>query len=52
MPMRLRTEMPELAGVTEWVNGEVSKADLKPANRFWFIFGPSAAASVKRVSRM
>ena len=29
MPMRLRTEMPELTGVTEWVNGEVSKADLK-----------------------
>ena len=29
MPMRLRTEMPELAGVTEWVNGEVSKEDLK-----------------------
>lgn len=29
MPMRLRTEMPELAGITEWVNGEVTKEDLK-----------------------
>jgi thiol-disulfide isomerase/thioredoxin len=40
MPMRLRTEMPELAGVTEWVNGEVSKADLagKPVLvHFWSI---------------
>ncbi|MGI6127672.1 MAG: redoxin domain-containing protein [Planifilum sp.] len=38
--MRLRTEMPELAGVTEWVNGEVSKADLagKPVLvHFWSI---------------
>jgi thiol-disulfide isomerase/thioredoxin len=40
MPMRLRTEMPELAGVNEWVNGEVSKADLagKPVLvHFWSI---------------
>lgn len=40
MPMRLRTEMPELTGVTEWVNGEVSKEDLagKPVLvHFWSI---------------
>ena len=29
MAMRLRSELPEFEGVTEWVNGEVSKADLK-----------------------
>lgn len=29
MPMRLREQMPELQGVTEWVNGEVDKAQLQ-----------------------
>src|SRR5690606_39159390 len=29
MPMRLGTEMPGLTGLTEWVNGEVSRPDLK-----------------------
>lgn len=29
MPMRLRSEIPEFQNVTEWVNGEVSKDDLK-----------------------
>lgn len=29
MAMRLRAEMPELKGVTEWVNGEVTKDELK-----------------------
>lgn len=28
MPMRLREQMPELQGVTEWVNGETSKQEL------------------------
>jgi len=40
MPMRLREQMPELAGLTEWVNGEVSKEDLKgkPALvHFWAV---------------
>jgi thioredoxin-like negative regulator of GroEL len=40
MPMRLRTELPELQGVTEWVNGEASKADLagKPVLiHFWAV---------------
>jgi thioredoxin-like negative regulator of GroEL len=40
MPMRLRTELPEFQGVTEWVNGEVSKADLagKPVLiHFWAV---------------
>ncbi|MBN6186728.1 redoxin domain-containing protein [Aneurinibacillus sp. BA2021] len=29
--MKLRDEMPEFTGVTEWVNGEVAKADLQGA---------------------
>lgn len=39
--MRLRTEMPELVGATEWLNGKVKKADLigeKPTLiHFWSI---------------
>ncbi|MDA8353060.1 MAG: redoxin domain-containing protein [Firmicutes bacterium] len=38
--MRLRTEMPELKGATEWVNGEVNKEELegKPVLiHFWSI---------------
>lgn len=40
MPMRLRSEMPEFEGVTEWVNGQVSKQDLegKPVLiHFWAV---------------
>ncbi|SMO73331.1 redoxin domain-containing protein [Melghirimyces algeriensis] len=29
MALRLRTEMPELKGASEWVNGEVTKEELK-----------------------
>ncbi|MCM3720339.1 TlpA disulfide reductase family protein [Fictibacillus phosphorivorans] len=39
--MRLRSEMPELSGATEWINGEVSKSDLigdKPTLiHFWSV---------------
>lgn len=28
MPMKLRTEIPDFAGVTEWVNGQVDRAAL------------------------
>ncbi len=38
--MRLREELPDFPGVTEWVNGEVSKADLagKPVLvHFWSV---------------
>lgn len=39
--MRLRTDMPELAGATTWLNGEVTKADLigdKPTLiHFWSV---------------
>lgn len=39
--MKLREEMPELVGATEWINGEVTKADLvgsKPTLiHFWSI---------------
>ena len=40
MPMRLRSEMPEFSGVTEWVNGELSKEKLagKPVLiHFWAV---------------
>lgn len=29
MPLRLRSELPEFAGVTEWVNGEVQKQQIQ-----------------------
>jgi peroxiredoxin len=29
MPMRLRSELPDFQGVTEWVNGEVKKEELQ-----------------------
>jgi thiol-disulfide isomerase/thioredoxin len=39
--MRLRSDMPELTGATEWINGEVSKSDLvgdKPTLiHFWSV---------------
>ncbi|WP_445488517.1 TlpA family protein disulfide reductase [Niallia sp. 03133] len=39
--MKLREQMPELAGATEWLNGELSKADLvgeKPTLiHFWSV---------------
>lgn len=39
--MRLRSDMPELNGATEWINGEVSKSDLvgdKPTLiHFWSV---------------
>ncbi|WP_276207698.1 redoxin domain-containing protein [Paludifilum halophilum] len=40
MALRLRTEMPELKGATEWVNGEVDKEQLlgKPVLiHFWSV---------------
>jgi thiol-disulfide isomerase/thioredoxin len=40
MPMRLRTEFPELTGVTEWVNGKRTKSELlgKPILvHFWAV---------------
>lgn len=39
--MRLRSDMPELSGATQWINGEVSKSDLignKPTLiHFWSV---------------
>jgi thiol-disulfide isomerase/thioredoxin len=38
--MKLRDELPELTGATEWINGEVTKADLlgKPTLiHFWSV---------------
>ncbi len=40
MPMRLRSELPAFEGVTEWINGEVSKEDVqgKPVLiHFWAV---------------
>lgn len=40
MALRLRTELPSLEGITEWVNGAISKEDLigKPTLiHFWSI---------------
>lgn len=40
MPMRLRSELPEFQGVTEWVNGETNKEQLqgKPVLvHFWAV---------------
>lgn len=40
MPMRLRTELPEFLGATEWVNGSVDRASLagKPVLvHFWAV---------------
>jgi thiol-disulfide isomerase/thioredoxin len=55
MPMRLRTEMPELKGITEWVNGEVSKDDLKGKPvliHFWAISCHMCKASFPAIKTM
>jgi thiol-disulfide isomerase/thioredoxin len=40
MPMRLRSELPPFDGVTEWINGEVNRSELKETPvlvHFWAI---------------
>ncbi|BCU80651.1 thiol-disulfide oxidoreductase YkuV [Polycladomyces abyssicola] len=55
MAMRLRTPMPEFKGVTEWVNGEVSKEDLqgKPVLvHFWSISCGMCKTSLPQVNEI
>jgi thiol-disulfide isomerase/thioredoxin len=55
MPMRLRTEMPALSGITEWVNGEVNKNDLasKPVLvHFWSISCGMCKESLPEINKM
>ncbi|MXQ53931.1 TlpA family protein disulfide reductase [Shimazuella alba] len=53
--MRLRTEMPALSGITEWVNGEVNKNDLasKPVLvHFWSISCGMCKESLPEINKM
>ncbi len=55
MAMRLRTEMPALSGITEWVNSEVSKSDLtgKPVLvHFWSISCGMCKESLPEVNKL
>jgi thiol-disulfide isomerase/thioredoxin len=55
MAMRLRTEMPELTGITEWVNGEVNKNDLasKPVLiHFWSVSCGMCKESLPEINKM
>ncbi len=55
MPMRLRTPMPEIKGVTKWVNGEVSQetlADKPVLVHFWSISCHMCKASFPEVKQM
>ncbi|MCS1351966.1 redoxin domain-containing protein [Mechercharimyces sp. CAU 1602] len=53
--MRLRTEMPELTGATEWVNSEISKSDVagKPVLvHFWSISCEMCKKSLPDINEM
>lgn len=55
MALRLRTEMPELKGVTEWVNGEVSKEELKGSPvliHFWSVSCGLCKKSLPEINKM
>lgn len=55
MPMRLRTEMPALTGITEWVNGEVNKHDLASKAvlvHFWSISCGMCKESLPAINKM
>jgi thiol-disulfide isomerase/thioredoxin len=55
MAMRLRTEMPALSGITEWVNGEASKNDLadKPVLvHFWSVSCGMCKESLPEINKM
>jgi thiol-disulfide isomerase/thioredoxin len=53
--LRLRTEMPEIKGITEWVNGEVKKSDLEGQPvlvHFWSISCGMCKESLPELNRM
>lgn len=55
MALRLRTEMPELKGLTKWVNGEVTNEDLKGSPvlvHFWSISCHLCKKSLPDVNKM
>lgn len=55
MALRLRTEMPGLDGITEWVNGEASKDELagKPVLvHFWSISCGMCKKSLPEINRL
>lgn len=55
MALRLRTELPSLEGITEWVNSEVSKEELvgKPVLvHFWSISCGMCKESLPEVSKL
>lgn len=55
MALRLRTEMPKVAGITEWVNGEVEQSDLagKPVLfHFWSISCGMCKESLPDINKM
>lgn len=55
MALRLRTEMPEITGITEWVNGEVKSSELagKPVLvHFWSISCEMCKESLPEINQM
>lgn len=55
MPLRLRTEMPTLEGIAEWVNSKASKEELsgKPVLvHFWSISCGMCKESLPEINRM
>lgn len=55
MALRLRTEMPEIKGITEWVNGEVTNEDLKGSPvlvHFWSISCGLCKESLPDINQM
>ncbi len=55
MALRLRTPMPEISGITEWVNGEITKEELqgKPVLvHFWSISCHMCKESLPEVNQI
>lgn len=55
MALRLRTEMPEIKGITEWVNGEITNEDLKGQPvivHFWSISCGMCKKSLPELNKM
>lgn len=55
MALRLRTELPELAGISEWVNGETNKEDVQGQPtlvHFWSISCGICKESLPELNRI